>query len=95
MSKNSTLSSSGHDLECDYVKMENVEKDEPEIALPSYKIGWLAAGFVSLLCFTASNYIAGTQSGNIYAGKIANSLTLGLVAAICIVYKLKKGDKDF
>jgi drug/metabolite transporter (DMT)-like permease len=95
MSKNSTLSKTSDDIECDYVKIFD-EKYDQDVSMPKvYKMGWLLAGFLSLLCFTASNYIAGTQSGNIYAGKIANSIALGIFAFACIVYKLKTGDKDF
>lgn len=60
-----------------------------------YKIGGMLAAFLSLISYTGSNYIAGTQTGDIFAGKVANSLSLGIFGIIYTIIMLKRGDTNF
>lgn len=79
-----------------YVKLEDTDEMEGlPIHKPTQKVGWLLAAFLSLFCYTVSNYIAGTQKGDIFAGKIANSLSLGVFGIIYTLYMLKTKDGQF
>lgn len=60
-----------------------------------YIINGMVAAFMSLIWYTASNYVSGTQSGDVFAGKIANSLSLGLIGIIYTSVMLIKKDEQF
>jgi hypothetical protein len=52
-------------------------------------LNWKVAAFISLFCYSVNNYLSGTQKGDVYAGKMANSMSLGVFALISILYKLR------
>lgn len=61
----------------------------------TWRIGSLTAAFLSLFCFTGTNYVAGTQGGDIFAGKVANSIFLGLFAFVYITYMIYTKNPKF
>jgi len=55
----------------------------------------MLAAFLSLVSYTGSNYVAGTQTGDIFAGKVANSLSLGVFGIVYIVLMIRSKDHRF
>mmetsp|Transcript_26853 Transcript_26853/g.26778 ORF Transcript_26853/g.26778 Transcript_26853/m.26778 type:complete len:119 (-) Transcript_26853:607-963(-) len=55
----------------------------------------MLAAFLSLVSYTGSNYVAGTQTGDIFAGKVANSLSLGVFGIVYIVLMIRSKDQRF
>jgi drug/metabolite transporter (DMT)-like permease len=101
MSLASTSSTGYPDLESAdndyyYVKLWDEDWQKPvPVDRSNWKIGGTLAAFISLMWYTGSNYIAGTQTGDIYAGKVANSLSLGLFAIIYSSVMIWKKDENF
>ena len=79
-----------------YVKLQD-EGDlyESEDGAPTWRVNWLLSAFLALFWYTGSNYIAGTQKGDIYAGKVANSLCLGMFAIIYTTIMVIRGNEQF
>lgn len=81
------------DYYCRLIEDEDTVK--PVGTSSTWRIGSMTAAFLSLLCFTGTNYVAGTQQGDIYAGKVANSLFLGCFAFFYIIYMIYTKDENF
>jgi len=78
-----------------YIKLEDPEVQVDTNSYSKWQVGWLLSAFLACGSYTCSNYISGTQSGDFYAGKVANSLSLGLFGIIHTIYMIRKGDAQF
>lgn len=52
------------------------------------KLGWTTSAFLSLLCYSFNNFLSGIQTGDVIAGKIANSYAIGIFAIAFIAFNL-------